>query len=273
MRAASSLEELLSSPRGRTLAGPISLSFVVDPDLVGTHVWGRPTAEQIMALVQAHERMRPVLSEHTCALVDLRLLEWPDAAAFDELVRYFGGRREWLGEYIERVALVRSSGPVGAASEGFFGLTPQRFRVKTFDELADAFAWFGRPDADALADELGALLDAATGTPDLLRRLRDRLDASPRALSVEEAARALGVSDRSLQRSLTAAGTSYVKERTRAQVRRAQQMLGEPDTPLADIARAVGCTSLSHFGSIFRKATGETPSEFRARKGRPRRGA
>jgi AraC-like DNA-binding protein len=271
VRAAESLEDLLASPNERYLVGPISLSFVIDPRVVGTHVWGRPTTEQIMALVDAHERMRPVLSSRTCALVDLRRLEWPDPAAFDALVRYFVARREWLGEYIERVALVRSIGPMGAATEGFFDLTPQVFRVQTFGAVEDALAWFGRSNARAIAEELASLLEQASNTPDLLRRLRERLDASPRSLSVDEAARALGVGDRTLQRTLTAARTSFVEERRRAQVRKAQSMLREQDASLAEIAHAVGCASLSHFGALFRKATGMTPSAWRARHRAPKR--
>lgn len=263
---AAGLDELLASPKGRTLAGPVSLSFVVDPCLVGVSVWGRPSAEQILALVRTHEAMRPVLATRTAALVDVRHLEWPDPAAFTAMVGYLAERSAWLAEYIERLALVRAArGPVGAVGAGFFDVSTRPFTVETFTGLREALAWIGRGDADALADDLEAALADASGTPALLRRLRDRLDASPGALSLAEAARVLGVAERTLQRLLRSWSTTFQAEQNRAQVRAAQRLLRETDASLTQIASAVGCGSLAQFSTMFRRVTGVTPSAWRGR--------
>jgi AraC-like DNA-binding protein len=264
------LDELLASTGGRYLAGPLWLSFIVDPTLVGVSVWGRPSAEQIVALVHAHERMRPVLAPRTRALVDVRALEWPDPAAFAAVAGYLATRRDWLAEYIDRLALVRSSaGPVGAAGAGFFAVTAQPFAVRTFTEIDDAVSWLGRADGHALARDLDALLGDASGTPSMLRALRERLDARPGSLSLEEAARALAVTERTLQRHLKAWRTSFRAEQNQAQVRAAKGLLTEGDLSLAEIAAQIGCSSLSHFSALFRRITGETPSDCR-RRGRAR---
>jgi AraC-like DNA-binding protein len=260
------LDELLASPDGRYLAGPVSLSFIVDRRLVGVVVWGRPSAEQALDLVRSHERMRPVLAERTAALVDVRHLEWPDPSAFTELVGYLAERGDWLAEYIERLAVVRPElGPVGAASAGFFDVSARPFPVETFTGLRDALAWTGRADAEALAAQLESIFAEASSTPALLRRLRERLDASPGALSLAGVSRGLGVAERTLQRSLKSWSTTFQMEQNRAQVRVAQRLLRESDASLKHIASAVGCASLSHFSAMFRRVTGETPSAWRQR--------
>ena len=267
MLPAAGLDELLASPEGRYLPGPASLSFIVDPRLVGVIVWGRPSAEQMLDLVRAHEKMRPVLAARTAALVDVRHLEWPDPSAFAAMVAYLAERRDWLAEYIERLALVRAElGPVGAAGAGFFDVSARPFAVETFTELSSALAWTGRTDAAALGRELDALFAEASGTPETLRSLRALLQARPGAVPLAGAARALGTTERSLQRALKSLSTSFQAEQTRAQVHVAQRLLAETDAPVARIAVDVGCASVSAFSVLFRRATGETPSDWRKRR-------
>jgi AraC-like DNA-binding protein len=248
------------------LVGPAWLSFIADPRLVGVIVWGRPSGDQIAELVGGHARMRPVLAARTAALVDVRHLDWPDPSAFSAVAGYLAERRDWLGEYIDRLALVRPHlGPVGAAGAGFFDVTARPFAVETFTELRPALDWLGRADAAALDVELEALFAEACGTPPVLRRLRERLDAAPGTLALSDAARALGSTERSLQRALKSFGTTFQIEQGRAQVRAAQRLLRESDASIAEVAIDVGCRSLSHFSALFRRVAGETPSDWRKR--------
>ena len=48
-----------------------------------------------------------------------------------------------------------------------------------------------------------------------------------------------------------------------ARVRAAQALLADTDTKITSIAFEVGCGSLQHFSTIFRKATGVAPSAWR----------
>jgi AraC-like DNA-binding protein len=260
------LDELLASANGRYLAGPLWLSFIVDPTLVGALVWGRPSAEQILGLVHAHMKMRPALAPRIHVLVDVRYLDWPDPAAFGALVGHVTEQKGWLAEYIVRLALVRSTaGPVGAASAGFFDVSPQPFATQTFTDLSGALTWMGRDDAPELGAELETLFGTASGTPTLLRRLREQLDAQPGAVSLEVAANALAVTERSLQRRLKSWDTSFQIEQNQAQVRAAKEFLREGSLSLAEIASRTGCSSLSHFSALFRRITGETPTDWRKR--------
>ena len=258
------LDELLASPGSRYFTRPRSLSFIVDPQLVGVIVWDRLEAGELLELLRAHERMRPVLAPRTAALVDARHLELPDPAAFTTMVSYLAERSEWLAEYLDRLALVRTElGVVAATAAGFFDVTARPFAARTFTDLAGALGWLGRGDAADLEADLEAIYAEASGTPPLLRKLRALLEARPGALALEHASRELAMTGRSLQRGLKSCGTTFQAEQNRAQVRVAQRLLGQSDAALEQVASDVGCASLSHFSALFRRVTGETPTDWR----------
>ena len=77
---------------------------------------------------------------------------------------------------------------------------------------------------------------------------------------------ALGVSERSLQRQLRQEGTSFRREVDAARIRAARTLLADTDQKITVIALEVGCATLQHFSALFRRMTGETPSEWRARQ-------
>lgn len=120
--------------------------------------------------------------------------------------------------------------------------------------------FLGRIDAHAAIDELETL---ASSHP-LAHRLRELLAASV-LTTLAEAVKQLGVSERSLQRHLQAAGTSFSNEVQAARIAIAKRLLVETDRKLIAIAIEVGCASLQSFSAMFRRVTGEAPSEFRAR--------
>jgi AraC-like DNA-binding protein len=82
---------------------------------------------------------------------------------------------------------------------------------------------------------------------------------------VAATAAALGVSARSLQDRLQRSGSSFRVELHAARVLAAKALLAETPQKLTAIALEVGYSSLQHFSTRFRKATGLTPSEWRAR--------
>jgi AraC-like DNA-binding protein len=77
------------------------------------------------------------------------------------------------------------------------------------------------------------------------------------------------MSARTLQHHLRAAGTSFRREVHAAQVAAAQRLLIDTDDKLGAIALEVGCATLQHFSTLFRKQTGLSPSAWRERH-RPR---
>jgi AraC family transcriptional regulator len=50
----------------------------------------------------------------------------------------------------------------------------------------------------------------------------------------------------------------------RRRVDAAKQLLADGDLPVAEVASALGFSTQSHFGRIFRQITGMTPKRYRA---------
>ena len=82
-------------------------------------------------------------------------------------------------------------------------------------------------------------------------------------VSVECAARALGLSPRSLQRRLAALGTSYERQLDDWRHRSAWQALVGGETPIQTIARSLGYADASHFIRAFHRWEGSAPAEWR----------
>jgi AraC-like DNA-binding protein len=106
---------------------------------------------------------------------------------------------------------------------------------------------------------------AVAGAPPAVQALRDHLATHRGRATLAIAARALGVSSRTLQLQLTAAGTTFRREANASCIRAAQRLLVDGDTKIAAIAAEVGCASVQHFSTLFRKHTGSTPGEWRVR--------
>jgi AraC-like DNA-binding protein len=131
-------------------------------------------------------------------------------------------------------------------------------------ERADAaLEWLGRPE---LGDELRRLADDAKREDPLVRALREHLAATLGDAALPKAARALGVSERTLQRRLQEAGTAFQTELQRARVHAAETLLADPEMKLTAIALEVGCASLQHFSTLFQRVNGVSPRQWRERR-------
>lgn len=85
------------------------------------------------------------------------------------------------------------------------------------------------------------------------------------APDLDRAAKCLGVSLRSLQRSLTSEGTTFREIANHAVTYRSKELLNEFELNITDIAVDLGYSTPAHFARAFRKQTGLTPSEYRMR--------
>ncbi len=264
MRQAATDADFLAAPMGACLAAPSFLTFCASADLWGFAVWGRPEAAEITRLVRLlRAELAPSVARHA-SLVDARRLEAVDAAAFAALSAYVSSEHAALGRAVSRLALVRPEGLAGAAVAGFFSVLAPPYPVEVFADPVAALAWLGQP-AGALVETLDAAHARVAGLAPALVELRRLLDARPGALTLEDAARALGVSARSLQRRLKDAGATFQAEVADAQVRAAKRLLLDSTAALTEIALEVGCASLQAFSDLFRRRVGEAPSAWRAR--------
>ena len=82
--------------------------------------------------------------------------------------------------------------------------------------------------------------------------------------TIDVLADAAGVSVRTLQRRLSAAGTTYSRLMDEVRLRNALPMLEDPEIRLTDIAYDLGYSHPAHFTRAFRRWAGIAPSEYRS---------
>lgn len=97
------------------------------------------------------------------------------------------------------------------------------------------------------------------------RQLARHLGAAPPgSIEMPRAARALGLSERSLRRKLAAEGTSYAELVDNTRVERARQLLAE-GKPIKLVAAQVGFASVNAFHRAFKRWTGSSPGKHAGR--------
>jgi AraC-like DNA-binding protein len=268
LRLAADVGDYVRAPVGRYFAGEGFLHCFFDHQLCGTVFWSQPGEQAIAELTCAMNAELPQYSGMHAALVDARRLTGIDPAAFHLLSRYAGERAEVFGSNVTRQVIVRPCGVVGAAVAGFYDVTrnvnPERRRI--YDEVEGAFAWLGREDGPCIADTLETIVAEVRGVSPVLKELREYLADHHGRVSVQMAANELRISTRTLQHKLAQAGTTFRAEVIAARVEAGKRMLTASDMKLTAVALDVGCPSLQHFSTIFRKLTGESPSAWRARR-------
>lgn len=95
-------------------------------------------------------------------------------------------------------------------------------------------------------------------------RLADLLAGDPgRSWRIDDAARPLALSRRSLQRRLADEGRSFSSTLRRARLREAARLLSTTNTGLADIGYCCGYADQAHFQRDFRRVVNVTPRQFR----------
>jgi AraC-like DNA-binding protein len=82
--------------------------------------------------------------------------------------------------------------------------------------------------------------------------------------SIENAARSLDTSVRTLQRELNRDGIDFRGLVRLVRIRRARELLTETGATIGEIASELGYSSSANFSRAFRNATGTTPQAFRS---------
>lgn len=272
MRPAADIQDFLANPYGRYYRGRRHIMYAASPTLIGFVVWGRPDADDVRDILQSCEiGLIPGCPPHRF-LADVRALEFIDPITFGMFVEYTRKNRVTLARNIVRQAQLRPGGVIGAIIAGFSHLARLPYPEKVFDDVERGLEWLGveQTEGIALLAELDELRESALMHHPIVERLRRMLEAhrdSTRGApdpTVAVAARKLGVSARTLQRSLRDAGTTYRNELRALLIRQAQELL-RGDRNLDWVAAELGFSSLQHFSTAFRRATGDTPTGWRAR--------
>ncbi|HUK63797.1 MAG TPA: helix-turn-helix domain-containing protein, partial [Dongiaceae bacterium] len=125
----------------------------------------------------------------------------------------------------------------------------------------------------ALIDRYAAeRISRASGSGGLADRARSLLETELRSgeVSAGGLAKRLGMSVRSLNRVLVAEGTTYQALLDGLRHELAARQLTDTSSSVWEVAFQLGFSDLSAFYRAFRRWTGTTPAEFRARAGAPR---
>jgi len=265
VRRAEGVEEFVASPLGRYVAGPTFLAWCFDATLAGSVTWGSPTELEILQLLRAFEFNHAMRAGYGVVTDGSRLVSI-DPVPFGIVMEYVQRRLPEYTRSVGRQAFVHREGLVGASIAGLAPALRVPWEWRPFTDDAAAFEWVGHPAAARVRDEVRATVEALSTQPESLRALGAYLSRNLPSATLRSAGRALGISERSLQRALAAAGTTFRREVSRARVEAAAHLLSSTQAKLEAIAREVGCTSGSHLSQLFRRERGETPGAYRARR-------
>lgn len=194
-------------------------------------------------------------------LTDIRELVTVDLLTFERFVRTLLERKSHWTKLAGRQAMLHSGGIASATVLGALQLAARDYELRAFDDTTEALTWLGRPE---LAPEYDALWHELLDPPEIVRRVRATLEAEERSLATDELAQRLGLSTRSLQRHLAAAGTSLRSVRVEHVVARAERLLEGTALDLDAIAAMVDVGSAARLVALFRSARGITPGAYRA---------
>ncbi|AKU94498.1 Transcriptional regulator, AraC family [Labilithrix luteola] len=117
-----------------------------------------------------------------------------------------------------------------------------------------------REQCERLLEELASSEDMAVRT----KKLISRSDGGVRSL--EEVARMMHMSTRTLKRRLAEAGASFSALRDEEQQEAAMRLLERDDLPIERIAEQLGYSDVANFTRAFRRWTAQTPAAYRKSK-------
>jgi len=214
-----------SDPREAFLVASLADGAAVPPVYV----------DYIFAALVCRVRMRP-RPDLRVARVELRRDEPEEAPAYERVFRApvaFGASRD-------RLCFAREEWD-----------SPMATRDPTLAEILDEHARW----------RSGAVPDADGGAA---RRVQDAIvQRLPDGARVEDVARSLGLSVRTLQRSLAEAGTSFSALLEEARRGLAEAYLSDPRTSVGEVALLLGFGDQSSFHRAFLRWTGEAPGRWR----------
>lgn len=266
MEVAPDLDSFLDAPIGRYVTEARWIYFYPTRHFSGFTLWGRLDDAAIEGTTKISPRVHARAEQPHVAIIDARRVESAHESAFKIAASYVRDHHAAIEERISQLAVVHGGGLLGAVAAGFFHVVRAPYRTAMFDDALPALQWLGLPRPEETLAELDRIYDETTGVSPLLRELRLHLERNIRDAALLTAARALGHSERSLQRKLGELGTTFQRELLAVRVRVTQRLLEQSDASLSAIAFDVGASSVQHLGMTFKKLTGETPSAWRARR-------
>jgi AraC-like DNA-binding protein len=260
----SDISELVRSPRDRYLVRRSFCFWQIGTSFKGVIAWGVPQADDAREMVRAFDL--GARKDRHVSLVDMRAVRAVDPVAFDVVSRYIAERQPTFERTVRRQALLHGEGVVGAAVAGFYRVIEPRYPVLAFRDERRAIAWLEVDNPDLVVSTLRWLRGQLLDVPDVVARVVTALASGDPSGSLLDVARRMGLSTRSLQRALAAAGTSFRQEAHRYRMARARELLAASKMPVKAVAGAIGL-SPDRLSAAFRAEVGLPPDEWRRQLG------
>lgn len=265
MEQSPSVDQFLGDPVGRwVVASSTSVVFCAAPDLAGCVTWGRPTREETAAILRALDGVfHPSLAPRVDIILNGRDIEGIDPDALRTLLDWLVERKARLASRVRLQFGVIADGLVGVTLAGILPVLGEHHEFRVVRDAREAFRALS-PAGDALCDEVEGIVATARGAPREIRELRDFLRSRATEATLEVAARALALSERTLQRILKDHGTTFTSELRDARFAVAYERLVQSDEKMIAVAARVGLSE-NALTQLVREKTGVTPAELRKR--------
>jgi AraC-like DNA-binding protein len=256
------LDLVVRSPWGRYTTTGSAVVWCASRKVSGAYVWGRPDGAETRAIVQLFDEYPRVMDATFDMIIDTRAVDTVDREALEVLTGWMWKHRSTLLERARISSVIRQE-PTGFLLAGLLPTIANNrsFRVST--EPLPAYRAVMGEEGVALAEELEDIVVRLRGVPRELQAIRALL-ATRLDVTIDDAARALGTSARSLQRVLSRSGASFHEELVTARFAAARDLLLSTDLKIAGIASRIGISERA-VTMLFRAKTGLTPMEWRNR--------
>lgn len=241
--------------------------FHVRDNVAGLVMWGTPTPVDLEPLLDVFRGFDSPLGRRLPRYFDVRRLESAEQPVLAQLLEFVKAHHQRLAQMFTSIASVHHHGVGQAIAEGVRALAGMNFQWGSFSEPLPALEWLKCPRAAQVAAHVDELAAHAAGSSLLVHDVRAwcAMNCTGR---IEAAARALSLSPRTLQRRLSVLGTSFQALLDDVRLNRARELLSSTERSIAEIAHEVGYEARP-FAVHFRRATGLSPSEWRAKRGAP----
>lgn len=269
LAAARDIEDFLRDPIDRYVERRTFCFWQIGTHTKGVIAWGHPTERDAREMVQSFEAGARVDEPHV-SLVDMQGLDAVDVAAFDVVMHYMTARRPTFERTVLRQALVHGSGAIGAAVAGFYRVVAPAYPVESFRELAAAVSWLAPDRVERVLEVVTGLRERVLYATRVVTLLRTQLGASARIPNAAQAARAMGMSLRTLQRELTEANTTFRGETARFRLAEAERLLSGSSLSVKTVAQTLDITP-GRLSELFRRAHGVGVEGWRSRVAPARR--
>lgn len=268
VRQASSIAAFVADPVGAYVMLATCVTWCATPSLGGAACWGRPDVEDTRANLASFQGLwAPRMAERVDLVIDGTRMEGASAESIAALVRWMVEHRVELGAKVRLQLGVVPDGVLGLALAGISPTLQSIHAIRIHVDPREAMR-VALPEDAARADDLHREIETLVAEARGPERERGQLARLVRrrcaSLTLDQAAKELAVSSRSLQRALRAAGTTFQDELRRGRHEVACDLLASTDMKIGAIASRVGLSEQA-LTQLFREASGETPGTYRAR--------